>query len=379
MAKQGYKIIDCDIHVVEPRDLWEKYIDPKFRDRAPTIAPIGDTGRSSWQCEGKFFPAYTDHPLRAALNKARYDQTDARFTRYDAARERGYDPQSQLDAMDDEGIDVGIAFRTMGSHVIAMDGMDGDFAAALCRAFNRWLAERSAYNPERLKASAVVPVQDIRLAVQEAEYAVGELGHIAIVLPSHRVEGRNWYDPYYDPLWQAACDLGVPVAFHSMQGAYQEHIGNRFLDNLTMMHATGHALEHMMAMGSLITGGTFDRYPKLKAAFLEGTCGWTPWWLWRLDDDYEKIGSIADRVKLQDMPSGYFRRHCYVALEPGEALVTKFIESLGNDNLVISSDWPHDDSSYPHAMDIFLGLEGLSDESRRKILWDNSAALYGVS
>ena len=74
----------------------------------------------------------------------------------------------------------------------------------------------------------------------------------------------------------------------------------------------------------------------------------------------------------------YFHRHCYVAVEPGEALVARVIGELGDDAIVISTDWPHDDSGYPHAMDEFLALEGLTDDSRRKILWDTCARLYGL-
>ena len=54
------------------------------------------------------------------------------------------------------------------------------------------------------------------------------------------------------------------------------------------------------------------------------------------------------------------------------------VEAIGDDCLVISTDWPHDDSSWPHAMDTFLAIEGLSDASRRKVLWDNCARLYGL-
>jgi predicted TIM-barrel fold metal-dependent hydrolase len=55
------------------------------------------------------------------------------------------------------------------------------------------------------------------------------------------------------------------------------------------------------------------------------------------------------------------------------------IQAMGDDNIVISSDWPHDDSAYPKAIDAFLALEGVSDESKRKILWDNCARLYSLS
>ena len=56
----------------------------------------------------------------------------------------------------------------------------------------------------------------------------------------------------------------------------------------------------------------------------------------------------------------------------------RVVEEIGADNLVISTDWPHDDSAFPHALDEFLSIDGLSDDARRKILWDNTARLYGI-
>jgi len=78
-------------------------------------------------------------------------------------------------------------------------------------------------------------------------------------------------------------------------------------------------------------------------------------------------------------PSEYFRRHCCVAVEPDEALLPATLASLGDDNIVISSDWPHDDSAYPHAVDEFLALPEVSEASKRKILWDNCARLYALA
>lgn len=377
MARDGFRIIDSDMHVMEMPDLWVEYLDAAHRDRAPGIAQVPASGNYTWQCNGRFYPAWSDHPKRAHLNKARYDQGHEKFRRYDEAMRRRFDAKSQLDAMDVEGIDLAVTFRTIGSHVIADDDQDPAFAAALCRAWNRWAADRSDEAPERIKATALVPCQDPRLAAAEAEYAVGERGHVAIVLPSNPVAKRPWYDEAYDPLWQTACDLGVPLAFHGLQGAYQEHLGNRYLDNLMLMHAAGHPLELMLAMGGLITGGVFDRFPRLRAAFLEGSCGWVPWWLWRLDEEFEKLGH-ADRARLARRPSEYFGDHCWVAVEPDEAGLARVVEQVGDDNFVISSDWPHDDSAYPRAMETFLGLPGVSQETKRKVLWDNCARLYAL-
>jgi predicted TIM-barrel fold metal-dependent hydrolase len=75
-------------------------------------------------------------------------------------------------------------------------------------------------------------------------------------------------------------------------------------------------------------------------------------------------------------PSELFRRQCYVSAEPEEELCKYVVAELGDDNLVLSTDWPHDDSRFPHSIDSFLAPPYLSSETKRKILWDNCARLY---
>ena len=380
MAKAGFRIMDSDIHVLEPHDLWVRYMEPAFRDRAPRFAPIEGSAYEGWQFDGKVFPAFVDRPDRRRLARVRKDKARVRHLatgRYrDPAEDLpGGDPQAMLQAMDREGIDVSIVFRTMASHLIAVDGLDPALSAAVCRGFNNWLGDFCDKDRARLKPAALVPLHDPRLAVEEARRAVRDLGAVAVILSNHPVNGRPWYDAHWDPLWAEAERLGVPITFHGIQMAYQEHLGRRFMDNFALAHAAGHPIELMLALGSLLTGGVFARFPGLRAAFLEGSCSWVPWWLWVLDERVEKFGD-DDRFPLTMPPSEYFRRHCWVSVEPDEALAAQTMATLGDDNIVISSDWPHDDSAYPHAVDEFLALEGVSPESKRKVLWDNCARLY---
>lgn len=377
MAKDGFKIIDSDMHIMEPGDLWERYIDPKFRERAPKKQPLPDGSLPVWQSEGKVFPAFSDHPERGALNRARQQRGARNFARYAEARDRNYDAVSQLRAMDKEGIDVAVSFRTLASHIVAVDGMDPQLSAAICRGFNRWFKDYCEEDAARLKMSAIVPMQDMKLAVEEARFAIGELGAVALVFQSHPVDKRPFYDPYFDPLWSVAEEMNVPVAFHGIHAAYQDHIANRFLDNLTLAHSAAHPIELMLALGAMLCGGVFERFPGLRAAYLEGTCAWVPWWLWRLDEEWEKFGP-GEKIQLQGLPSDYFRRHCFVSVDPSESLVTQVVEAFGDDQIVISTDWPHDDSGYPEAVNDFLAIEGLSTDSQKKILWDNCARLYEI-
>ena len=380
MAKAGFRIMDSDIHVLEPHDLWVRYMEPGFREQAPRFAPIEGSAYEGWQFDGKVFPAFVDRPDRRRLARVRKDKARVRHLatgRYrDPAEDLpGGDPQAMLQAMDREGIDVSIVFRTMASHLIAVDGLDPKLSAAVCRGFNNWLGDFCDKDRTRLKPAALIPLQDTTLAVEEARRAVRDLGAVALILSNHPVEGRPWYDTHWDPVWAEAERLGVPITFHGIQMAYQEHLGRRFMDNFALAHAAGHPIELMLALGSLLTGGVFARYPGLRAAFLEGSCSWVPWWLWVLDERVEKFGD-DERFALTMPPSEYFRRHCWVSVEPDEALAAQTFATLGDDNIVISSDWPHDDSAYPHAVDEFLAIEGVSAESKRKVLWDNCARLY---
>ncbi len=394
MTRQGFKVMDSDIHVTEPSDLWEKYMEPAYKDRAPQFAVTPSQPGLRWRFEGKAFPAYIDLPERQRLATVRFDKARARHVeagRYedpgqdghgDDPRDmpevlRGEDPRDMLKAMEVEGIDVSIVFRTHCSHIIGVDDLDPELSAAVCRAYNNWLADFCRTDAARLRPAAVLPIHDVSQTVTEARRAVRELGAVVLVLPNHQVNGRPWYDRYYDPLWAEAERLRVPVAFHGIQMAYQEHLGRRYMDNFAMAHAVAHPMELMLAMGCLLTGGVFDRFPGLTAAFLEGHCSWVPWWLWCLDEKVEKFGD-DERFPIKEPPSVTFRRHCYVSVDPDEYLLPQTIASIGDDNIVISTDWPHDDSAYPRAISTFLGLEGVAEDSKRKILWDNCARLYGV-
>jgi predicted TIM-barrel fold metal-dependent hydrolase len=206
------------------------------------------------------------------------------------------------------------------------------------------------------------------------------LGAVAIVGTPNPVNGQHLHDEAVEPLWNALEALGVPIGFHPTGNtALSDDAGRRYVGHANF-HAIAHAIrnpvELMGAMASLTTGGVLERHPKLRAAFLEGTAGWLHWWLWRLDDQWEKFGPGSER-QLSMAPSDYFRRQCYIALDVDEEPAVHVVNEMGADYFVVSSDYPHSDGAFPEAMAQFLGLP-LDDTQRRKILWDNCARLYGI-
>src|SRR5213594_3493026 len=192
MAKQGFRVMDSDLHVVEPRTLWDDYMDPKFRGRIVTVP--GDYGATRATVDGKIMPPYADRPERQRAWSFRYKRPGAERLH------RGSLPKEAIEAMDIEGIDVGVLFRTWATQAINIDGLEPAFGAAMARARNRWIGDFCQERPDRLKASGLVPLHDIDLALTEERFAVKELGAVTLVLPSHMVENRPLYDRYFDPL-----------------------------------------------------------------------------------------------------------------------------------------------------------------------------------
>ena len=337
--------------------------------------------------EGRALPAFADTPERARAMEVRY--RSQKFAERMADKERdwgevselgaGTTPESMLAAMEVEGIDVAVAFRTFAAHLLAFDDLDPALGAAVCRAYNRWIADFCSLDPSRLKAGALVPLHDPAVAAAEARVAVEELGAVTIVLPSHPVAGRTLYDPALDPFWTTAADLDVAVSFHGIQAAYNEGaLATRYNDNLVIGHAVGQPVELMTAVAEIVAGGVASRFPSVRFAFLEGNCGWLPWWLFALDERWKEWGD-EERLGQTELPSELFARQCWIAMDVDEQLAVHAVERFDGGNVVLSTDWPHDDSAYPHAIDEFLEIDGLDQRRRRMILWDNCARLYGLA
>jgi predicted TIM-barrel fold metal-dependent hydrolase len=278
--------------------------------------------------------------------------------------------------MDVEGLDAAVLFPTRGLTILTHPNRDPRFAAAIARGYNDWLHEFCSADPERLLGAGMLSVYDVQDAVAEAK-RVAELGFRAVFLRSNIVNGHNWHDPYYEPLWDTLEELDLPIGFHEASGSSSHQSAEHFEPNFGLRRVYAQPFEQMLGLGSFLGGGVLARHPNLRIAFLEANCSWVPWLIWRLDEGFEREGDIFMQ-DLAEPPSFYFRRQCLVSVEPDEAPARYTIEEFGPDLLVFSTDYPHGDSKYPEAVDNFLKLP-LPDEAKRKILWDNCARFYKVA
>src|SRR5262249_21634001 len=181
MAKQGFKVIDSDIHVVEPKDLWLRYLEPEFVKDGPRPA---EPGKGLWQIGERPGPVRANLLGRQediAIRRARTKERCKKLGRRE--EEDQSSPVDMIEAMDCEGLDIGVVFRPYTAHAT---GIEPKLAAAICRAFNNWLRDFCNAKPSRLLPTAQMALHDVDLAVIEARRAVKELGAVALVLPDHQ-------------------------------------------------------------------------------------------------------------------------------------------------------------------------------------------------
>ena len=381
------------MHVFEPADLYQKYLDEHYRHRAPTnalwgLSESGGHVHQSQVIDGYVFPMASKYgsifPLQASMPSLLDDYAIAtnHLQKYGNAikyyADSGFDNVSQIHAMDVEGIDYAVLFRSM--EMSNVDAFEPEFAMSVCRAWNDWITDFRQLNPKRMLGAALITLHDAELSRKELKRCVEELDMVAVQMLPNPVNGNHIHDPIFDSIWAEAERLRVPIGFHPAPDIYTEDLFiNRFMarPSSTMALALNNPVELMSAISSVIVGGVLARFPKLKMAFLEGNCSWLPWLLWRLDEQWEMF-KHREPVILEVLPSEYFKRQCYIGIEAEEAMLEFVVDELGDDNIVFSTDYPHDDSSFPYSIETFLDLN-LSDTSKRKILWDNCATLYNIS
>jgi len=129
-------------------------------------------------------------------------------------------------------------------------------------------------------------------------------------------------------------------------------------------------------MGAMIVHGVYERFPRLRGAYLEAGCGWVPSWLGPPDEQLEMAGREFPYLTMS--VTDYFKRNCWISTECEDEFVSDVIKWLGDDHIVCESDFPHPDSKYPHAVDTFLDLDEkhISRAAKQKVLWDNAVDFY---
>jgi predicted TIM-barrel fold metal-dependent hydrolase len=371
MRGSGAHVVDADGHVLEPMDLWDRHLDPRWRHCKPRVV------RNDWGLDTVFVGVQeiVTAPLGLlGTPGSRMDETDpAKKIPWEHAQRGGFDPVERLHDMDIEGIDVAVLYPSIGLNFWGIE--DATAAVALARAYNDWLAEYCAADRRRLVGAAMVPFQDPAAAAAELRRAARELGFPAAFVRPNPCGGRHIGDAAFEPVWTAAEELQVTIGIHEGSSNIIPTLGvDRFFNPL-LLHATSHAFEQMLACATLMVTGVMERHPDLHFVFLESGGGWAPYWLWRLDEQVHGFGRYA--AEMRCLPSEYFQRQCWISFESDERTLPALLPYLGEQRVVWGSDYPHHDATFPGAVaKLQAAISQLPETTRHRILGGNADALY---
>jgi uncharacterized protein len=358
-------VVDADGHVVEPEVAWAGLPD----DSRPVITP----DRHGYEHVTIGGTEVLAVPLGTlARPGSRFDDS-SEFRPLADAQPGGSDPVARLSDMDIEGIDQAVLYPTIGLYFSAVP--ERPAATRLAAAYNDWLAGYCAANSARLFGAAMLPLQDPPAAARELRRAVRELGFVAGFVRPNPCLGRSLCDRAYDPLWDAAEELGVPIGIHEGSSVIVPTLAADRPFNPLVLHALSHPFEEMLACAQLIAFGVLDRHPGLRFVFLESSGGWVPFWLERLDEQVSSFGGYCPDMTLT--PSEYFARQCAVSFEVDERTLPALVPFVGSERVVWGSDYPHHDATFPGAVDaLHRTVAPCSTATQTRVLGLNARELY---
>ena len=372
--------VDADGHILEPRNTWLDYIEPRFRDRAIRIGRDA-VGHEVLLIDGKSLEVV--HGRLAALGGIEMDPTSlfkpGRFSYEDGCPPGSFDPKARLEVLDQEGIDIALLYPTIG---ICWEGhvQDAALAHAYTEAYNRWLVDFCSHDPKRLVPIAHLNLLDADLAVKEMRRAHAAGCRGIYLSPDMFARGRKRFDdPSLDRFWATAQELELPIAFHVVvrdqpTTSYADPLeagGARFgLFNFAFL-----AIDVMAGFTELLTTGVLERFPRLKVAVLEAGANWISAWLDRLD---HKFVVMHASTILTLKPSEYFKRQCVVSADPDESITAAVVRHIGADYFIWASDYPHIDASMGVVREMRERLAPLPLADQRKVLGENAVRFYGL-
>jgi predicted TIM-barrel fold metal-dependent hydrolase len=276
--------------------------------------------------------------------------------------------EKRLAAMDSQAIDM---------EVLSINpfwyGKDREIAGTIVKIQNEKLAELCASKPDRFAAFASLTLQAPDLAVQELETAVKKQGLKGAAIGG-MVNGAEFSDPKFHPVWAKAEELGVPLFIHP-QGVAE--LSKRLSGNGWLGNTIGNPLETTIALSHLIFEGTFDRFPGLKVIAAHGG-GYLPSYADRSDHAC-LVGpkGCNPEIKLKKKPTEYLKQIWFDSLIFTPEAIRHLVAQVGSSQIVVGSDYPYPWEMAP--VDHIFACTSLNDEEKADILGRTAAKLFGMT
>ncbi len=362
--------IDADGHILEPADLWENYLEEKYRPRALRIQ-VDDDGYEYLEIDQTPSKRSRKGSLGLLGAMGEEDMRPRPDRRYSDNMPFGSsDPAERLQLMAQENLEYCLLYPTIGL-LWEVELTDPELSLAYCRAYNRWIADFCRDSSGKLVPIAQLTLLDVEGSVAELERAVKDGCRGAWVNPFNHTRVIHGSD-LHDALFAKCVELDVPLAIHPTFTPHAAADG--IFDWPREGRAWGEAIWLrsivQQALISFFSLGTLERFPDLRLGVLEAGSGWIGALLDRLDAYSESMN--VKRASATEI----FRRQCFISGDPDETAAPHIISHVGEDCFMWASDYPHPDHPHTWVDELTRYAEQLPDSARRKVLGENVKRIY---
>jgi len=389
-----YRCISADSHLEVRPDRYCKRVPSKYRDRAPKVIVLEDGTLAVLQ-EGQ--------PLERLISNISCGLPYEERRPFDPLPGENYEsspgtgsPEQRLREQDRDGVDAEVLFPGNVGPGFWRGIRNDDAYKAVVRAYNDWLAEEyCSHAPERLIGVGVIPITNVKDAVEELEHCA-DLGLKGVAIDAFP-GGQRFPTANDDKFWSAAIDLEMAVTIHVQFGFPRRGRGAPASTGPSFQYPRQPDPEHHVPdiverfnkygfRGSIhivqmICAGVFDRFPKLNIYVAEVQIGWVPNWMDQLDNEYGRQRFWAERVlglpQLARLPSEYAREHCYWGFNHNPAGVRIARQEMGVDRVMWASDFPHLESDWPNSQRVIEeNFAGVPEEEKWKMVVGNAVNFF---
>jgi aminocarboxymuconate-semialdehyde decarboxylase len=354
--------IDADAHVVESERTWD-YIDKADQKYRPLIVkPRGEGGGEYWYIDGKIrglvrIVLTAQHVADVAQRTGR-DMNSSQETR------EMENVAARLKHMDELGIDVQVLYPTMFIEQIADKP---EWEIPISKGYNRWLADIHAQGQGRLRWICVLPLLDMSAALEELKFCAQ---HGACGVFMRGIEGQRMItDPYFYPLYEEMSRLNLAVGVH---------VGNAnpyVIDLVSQYNGGGSFWKFRIpvigAFHSVVMSEVPKLFPKLRFHWAEAAAQWIPY----VVKDFQRRWGAINRP-LPENPLKEYRQFVSCQTDDDVDYVIKY---AGEENLVIGTDYGHNDQSTEIEALRNLKTQGsITPRQYEKITYDNPKVLFAL-
>jgi predicted TIM-barrel fold metal-dependent hydrolase len=387
-------IISVDDHVIEPPNVWLDRLPKKYQNVAPRV--VHDEQGEAWLYEEK---RMATAGLAAAMGRKVEEFSFAPIT-FDEMRPGCYDSKERIKDMDLDGVLASLCFPSMPRFCgqTFYEAQDRHLADLCIKAYNDWMIDEwCAAAPGRFIPMIIIQLWDPIAAANEIQRCAAKGARsLAFSEGPGRLGLPTIHDPgrYWDPVLKATAEVGMVINMHIGSSSFVPQPSD---DSPAMAVQAWHAgVSQSGVLMDWLFSGIFLRIPNLRIALSEGGIGWIPYYLERAEQVYAKnkywaskldvtIGMHVEnlRERAEPLPEldlhAMFRDHvmgCFIDDEHG----VESLKRIGVDNVMLETDYPHSDSTWPGSLEKAHKVLGhLDAKSRYKIMQGNARRVYNFT